>query len=57
MNERKLFKRPNNDQMLAAPAQTTGGLKGIIAGLNINLVICRTFHVFLYVFIKITKEA
>ena len=38
MNERKLFKRPNNDQMLAAPAQTTGGLKGIIAGWNSILI-------------------
>ena len=27
----KLFKRPN-DNILAAPAQATGGLKGVIAG-------------------------
>ncbi|CAF0872349.1 unnamed protein product [Brachionus calyciflorus] len=27
-----MYKRPNSDKILAAPAQTTGGLKGIIAG-------------------------
>ena len=26
------FKRPNSEKILAAPAQSTGGLKGIIAG-------------------------
>jgi hypothetical protein len=32
-NKRTPFGRPNNEKILAAPAQTTGGLKGIIVGL------------------------
>lgn len=31
-NKRAFLSRPNNDKILAAPAQTTGGLKGIIVG-------------------------
>lgn len=27
-----LFKRPNDNKILAAPAQATGGIKGVIAG-------------------------
>lgn len=27
-----LYKRPNSDRILAAPAQATGGIKGIVAG-------------------------
>ncbi len=35
--EKRNFKRPNSDKILAAPASQTGGIKGIIAGrLNLN---------------------
>jgi len=30
--DKRNFKRPNSDKILAAPASQTGGLKGIIAG-------------------------
>jgi hypothetical protein len=32
IDKRILFGRPNNEKIFAAPAQTTGGLKGIIVG-------------------------
>ena len=39
-----LFKRPNSDSILAAPAQTTGGLKGIVAGgITGGIEICITY--------------
>jgi hypothetical protein len=32
----RLYMRPNNNNILAAPANTTGGAKGIVAGIYIE---------------------
>ena len=31
-SKRQMFKRPNSEQIFGAPAQATGGIKGVIAG-------------------------
>jgi solute carrier family 25 citrate transporter 1 len=44
MSNQKLYKRPNSENMLAAPANATGGLKGIVAGgITGGIEICITY--------------
>jgi len=43
-NRPMMFKRPHSDQIMAAPASSTGGLKGVIAGgITGGIEICITY--------------
>ena len=36
---RQMYMRPNSNTILAAPANTTGGAKGIVAGIYLDFII------------------